>query len=102
MSVPSRLLAEAEKQISNPFLLCALISKLTHRLATGENASSNTSEVMNYALNELSEGALEFEIAGQIRATSIPAQTDDKEDHSEFLSHEQPMPSPDTLPVEEA
>jgi hypothetical protein len=32
MSVRSRLLAEAEKQISNPFLLCALVSLRTRQL----------------------------------------------------------------------
>ncbi len=63
MSVRSRLLAEAEKQISNPFLLCALVSLRTRQLMMTENANANTStaQLVDSALNELIAGVLEFE-----------------------------------------
>ena len=61
MSVRSRLLAEAVKQISNPFLLCALVSQRTRQLMMAGNAQTNTAQIVNSALEELIAGALEFE-----------------------------------------
>jgi len=61
MSVRPRLLAEAEKQISNPFLLCALVSLRTRQLMMTGNANTSTAQLVDSALNELIAGALEFE-----------------------------------------
>ena len=61
MSVRSRLLAEAEKQISNPFLLCAMVSLRTRQLMMTGNANASTAQLVDSALNELIAGVLEFE-----------------------------------------
>jgi len=61
MSVRSRLLAEAEKQISNPFLLCALVSLRTRQLMMTGNANTSTAQLVESAPNELIAGVLEFE-----------------------------------------
>jgi len=61
MSARSRLLAEAEKQISNPFLLCALVSLRTRQLMIAGNANTSTAQLVDSALNELIAGVLEFE-----------------------------------------
>ena len=61
MSVRSRLLAEAEKQISNPFLLCALVSLRTRQLIMTGKANTSTAQLVDSALNELIAGVLEFE-----------------------------------------
>src|SRR5260370_42431625 len=61
MSVRSRLLAEAEKQISNPFLLCALVSlRMRQHMMTG-NVNTSIAQLVDSALNELIAGVLEFE-----------------------------------------
>ena len=61
MSVRSRLLAEAEKQISNPFVLCTLVSLRTRQLMMTGNANTSTAQLVDSALNELIAGVLEFE-----------------------------------------
>src|SRR5260370_24307560 len=60
MSVRLRLLAEADKQISNPFLLCALVSQRTRQLMMAGNANTNTAQIVDSALEELIAGALAF------------------------------------------
>lgn len=60
MGVRSRLLADAVKQISNPFLLCALVSQRARQLMMAGNAYTNTAQIVNCALEELIAGALEF------------------------------------------
>lgn len=62
----SQLLFEAQKQIPNPFLLCALISGRARQVMMGSNGSATTPDLVDYALNELIVGALEFE------APSVP------------------------------
>src|SRR5258708_40131753 len=61
MSVRSRLLAEAEKQISNPFLMCALVSLRTRQLMMTGNANTSTAQLADSALNDLIAGVLEFQ-----------------------------------------
>ena len=61
MSVRSRLHAEAEKQISNPFLLCAMVSLRTRQLMTAGNTNTSTAQLVDLALNDLIAGVLEFE-----------------------------------------
>ena len=61
MSVRSRLLAEAEKQISNPFVLCTLVSLRTRQLMMTGNANTSTAQLVDSALNDLIAGVLEFE-----------------------------------------
>lgn len=65
MSRRCRLLAEAEKEISNPFLLCALISRRMRQLMMTRDSSTNITELVNSALDELIGGALKFEHGGR-------------------------------------
>ncbi len=74
MSERSRLLAEAGKQISNPFLLCALVSQRTRQLMMAGNADTNTAQMVDSALNEVIAGALEFELGKPRRLFLIPAE----------------------------
>jgi len=62
MSVRSRLVAEAGQQISNPFLLCVLVSRRTRQLMMAGNADTNTAQVLDSALCEVIAGALEFKL----------------------------------------
>jgi hypothetical protein len=61
MSLRSRLLAEAEKQISNPFLLCALVLLRTRQLMMTGNANTSIAQLVDSALSEVIGGKLEFE-----------------------------------------
>lgn len=72
MSARSSLLAEADGQVSNPFLLCALVSKRTRQLMIAVNAKS-TAQLVNSALRELIAGTLEFEWVKSRRGTLIRA-----------------------------
>lgn len=64
MSVRSGLLLQAQKQVSNPFLLCTLISKRTRQLVIGSNGVSRTADLMDHAFSELIAGGLEFRVPG--------------------------------------
>ncbi len=75
MSVRSRLLAEAEKQISNPFLLCAMVSLRTRQLMMTGNANASTAQLVDSALNELIAGVLEFERGKPRRPPLIRAES---------------------------
>ncbi len=79
MSVRSRLLAEAEKQISNPFLLCTLVSLRTRQLMMTGNANANanasTAQLVDSALSELIAGVLEFERGKARRPPLIRAES---------------------------
>ncbi len=73
----SSLLFAAQKQIGNPFLLCALISGRVRQLMMGRNASATTADLVDYALNEVIVGALEFEMSGEKQwRNEEPAQHD--------------------------
>ena len=65
MSTRSKLLFQAQAQISNPFLLCSLISGRTRQLMMSGNTYGSTAELVDYALSELLAGALEFEMPGE-------------------------------------
>ncbi len=71
----SRLLFEAEKHVSNPFLLCALISGRTRQLMMSQNGHASTADLVDYALNEMTVGALEFEAPGAQCSSSVSAGT---------------------------
>jgi len=73
MSARSRLLSEAEKQVSNPFLLCVLISQRTRQLIMTSDASASTAQLVDSALSELIAGALQFESVGPKRSLLVPA-----------------------------
>ncbi len=75
MSVRSRLLAEAEKQISNPFLMCALVSLGTRQFMMTGNANTSTAQLVDSALNELIAGLLEFERGKPRRPPLIRAES---------------------------
>jgi hypothetical protein len=74
MSERSRLLAEAAKRISNPFLLCALVSQRTRQLMMAGYANTNTAQMVDSALNEVIAGSLEFELGRPRRPFLIPAE----------------------------
>ena len=86
MSERSRLLSEAEKQISNPFLLCALVSlRMRQRMMTG-NANTSTAQLVDSALNELIAGALEFDRGKPRRPPFIRAESRNEESNGELES----------------
>lgn len=57
----SRLLAEADRQVSNPFLLCVLISKRTRQFMMAGDVNTGTAQLVNLALGEVIAGTLEFD-----------------------------------------
>ena len=79
MSARSRLLAEAEKHISNPFLLCVLISKRTRQFMIVGNPHANTGQMVDSALGDLIAGALEFEFGSAKRQSVISTQPSHEE-----------------------
>jgi len=79
MSVRSTLLAEAERRISNPFLLCVLISQRTRQLSMAGNEKTDTGQLVNFALNELIGGALEFKHGKSRRPPFIRTESSSQE-----------------------
>lgn len=79
MSVRSRLLAEAEKQNSNPFLLCTLISLRTRPIMMTGNANISTAQLVDSVLGELLAGALEYGRGKPRRPLLIQAESRDEE-----------------------
>ncbi len=79
MSVRSRLLAEAEERISNPFLLCALVSLRTRQLMMIGDANTSTAQLVDSALSELIAGVLEFERGKPRRPALIRAESRSEE-----------------------
>lgn len=65
MSTRSELLFQAQRKISNPFVLCTLIGKRTRQWMMSSNRGQSTAEIVDYALSELLAGALEFEMHGE-------------------------------------
>jgi DNA-directed RNA polymerase subunit K/omega len=72
MSARSKLLFRAHGRISNPLLLCTLVSKRTRQLMMGGIGNRNTAEVIDYALGELLDGVLAFEMPGKKVRKSEP------------------------------
>jgi len=68
MSAHSDLLFQAHGRISNPFVLCTLISRWVRQLIISGNGSRSTAEIVDCALRELLAGVLEFEMHGGERA----------------------------------
>ncbi len=97
MSVRSRLLAEAVKQISNPFLLCALVSQRTRQLMMAENVQTNTAQIANSALEELIDGALEFKHGTSRRPLLMRTESSNEESRGGLESPELPLASAVTL-----
>ena len=79
MSARSRLLAEAEKHISNPFLLCVLISKRTRQFMVVGNPHANTGQMVDSALSDLIAGALEFEFGNATPLSVTPEEPSHEE-----------------------
>jgi len=79
MSERSRLVAEAGQQVSNPFLLCALVSRRTRQLMMGGNADTNTAQVVDSALCEVIAAALEFKL-GKPRCPFVVTEESQSED----------------------
>lgn len=68
MSARSELLFSTRRIVSNPFLLCTLVSQRARQLMT--SGSCSTAEIVNCALNELLDGLLEFEMDREKAAKS--------------------------------
>jgi hypothetical protein len=68
MSARSDLLFQAHGRISNPLPLCAVVSNRAQQLIINGSGNRSTSEIVDYALNELLAGVLEFEMHGGERA----------------------------------
>ena len=79
MSERSRLVAEAGQQISNPFLLCALVSRRTRQLMMAGDADTNTAQVVDSALCEVIAGALEFKVGKPRRPYVVTEESSSEE-----------------------
>ena len=90
MSVRSRLLAEAEKQTSNTFLLCALVSLRTRQFMMTGNANTTTAQLVDSALNELIAGLIEFERGKPKRLPLIRAESRNEGSNGGLASHRVP------------
>ncbi len=62
MSARSDLLFQAHGRISNPLLLCAVVSNRVRQLMINGSGNRSTAEIVDYTLNELLAGVLEFEM----------------------------------------
>jgi hypothetical protein len=62
MSSRSEMLFQARVRISNPFVLCTLISSRTRQLMMSGSGNRSTVQLVHDALNELLAGVLEFEV----------------------------------------
>ena len=62
MSAHSDLLFQGGTRISNPFVLCTLISRRTRQLMMSADGNLSTVQLVHRALNELLAGVLEFEM----------------------------------------
>jgi hypothetical protein len=62
MSVHSDLLFQASARISNPSVLCTLISGRTRQLMVSASGNLCGVQLVHRALNELLAGVLEFEM----------------------------------------
>ena len=62
MSAQSELVFRANGTISNPFLLCALVSMRVGQLMIGGSRGRSTAEIVDYVLGELLGGLLQFEM----------------------------------------
>ena len=102
MSVRSRLLAEAEKHVCNPFLLCTLVSLRTRQLMMSGNEYTSTAQLVDSAISDLIAGALEFGRGKPRIPPLIQAESVDKESKSELESDGVPAVSAATLSAEEA
>jgi hypothetical protein len=90
MSVRSRLVAEAGQQISNPFLLCALVSRRTRQLMMAGNADTNTAQVVDSALCEVIAGALEFKLGEPRRLLVVTEESPSEESDGELETSRDP------------
>ena len=100
MSARSRLLLQAEKGISNPFLLCTLISRRTRQLMMTRGAGTSTTQLVDFALDELIAGALKFEGIGERRAPLVAAEVHVEESNDHLASQRPRAASSAALPVE--
>jgi hypothetical protein len=100
MSVRSRLLAEAEKQNSNPFLLCTLVSLRTRQLMMAGNENTSTAQMVDSALRDLIAGALEFGRGKPRIPPLIQAESVNKESKGGLESPGVPAVSAATLSAE--
>jgi hypothetical protein len=65
MSARSELVFRATGMISNPLLLCALVSGRVRQLMIGGSGSRSTAEIVDYALGELLAGLLQFQMPAE-------------------------------------
>ena len=75
MSVRSDLLFVAQKKIQNPFLLCTVTSARARQLMVAGDGRTALAELVDFALNEVAAGALEFGRVGPRRlSAALPAE----------------------------
>lgn len=70
MSVRCELLFAAQKKIANPFLLCSVASARARQLMIARDGRAALAELVDYALNEIAAGGLEFERVGAKRLSA--------------------------------
>lgn len=100
MSTRSKLLSEAEREISNPFLLCALISQRTRQLLMRNNTNMSTAQSVDSAIEELIAGTLKFELFGRRRSPLVEAEVHAEESSDELESHGTRLAESDALSME--
>lgn len=66
----SALLFRANGVISNPFVLCALVSARSRQLTKGGRGERSTAEIVDYALGELLAGFLQYQMPGEKESKS--------------------------------
>jgi len=86
MSERLRLLAGAAKRVSNPFLLCALVSQRTRQLMMAGYTNTNTAQIVDSALSEVIAGSLEFELGKPRRPFVVPAEAQNEESDGKLES----------------
>lgn len=101
MSERSRLVAEAGQQVSNPFLLCALVSRRTRQLMMAGNADTNTAQVVDSALCEVIAGVLEFKL-GKRRRPFVDTEESPSEEIDGQLETSRDLDIPAAAPQVEA
>jgi len=75
MSVRSDLLFAAQEKIPNPFLLCSVTSARARQLMLAGDGRTALAELVDFALNEVAAGALEFERVGPRRlSAALPSE----------------------------
>lgn len=88
MSVRSELLFAAQKNIQNPFLLCAVTFARARQLMVARHGRAALSELVDDALREIAAGTFEFERAKPKPEPLVTAESASKENRRGLESSE--------------